>query len=133
LVEAYEVYDLYRVLEWMRFGADDRLVAGDDDRMRRLDPELKPKRREPRQVIPPSPAAVRVPDKLVLRGILGSGTRRLALINDATLAAGEEGRAHLGAQEIRLKCVEIRDDAVVVQVDGGDRQELRLSTDGKDR
>jgi len=126
LAKAYELYDLFRVLEWMRFGADDRLVAGDDDRLRRLDPNLQPQRGEPRQVIPPASAPVRVPDKLVLRGVLGSGARRLALINDATLAAGEEGPAHLGARKIRLKCVEIRDNAVVVQVDGGDRQELRL-------
>lgn len=133
LVNAYELYDLYRVLEWMKYGADDRLVAGDDDGLRRLDPDLQPQPSEPRQVIPPSPAASRAPDSLVLRGILGTGARRLALINDATLAAGEEARAHVGAREIRLKCLEIRDEAVVVQVDGGARQELRLTAEGKDR
>jgi hypothetical protein len=133
LAEAYQLYDLHRILEWMRFGADDRLVAGDDDRLRRLDPELKPQPTEPRQVIPPSPAVVKAPEELVLRGILGTGVRRLALINDATLAAGEEALAHLGAREIRLRCVEIGDDAVVVQVNGGDPQQLRLSPDEADR
>ena len=126
-LEADRVYDMFRILEWVRFGADDRLVAGDTDRVRRLDERLKPVRREPEQVIPPGPAPVRGPDKLVLRSLLGAGNRRLALINNVTLAVGEEGRAHVGTNVVRLRCLELGDDWAVVQIQGSEeRPVLRL-------
>jgi hypothetical protein len=55
-----------------------------------------------------------------LRSIVGTGPRRLALINNATLATGESGKAHLGTNLIVLKCVEIGDDWVVVEVGVGE-------------
>lgn len=128
-IEGRRLYDLYRLLEWMQYGADDRLVAGDDDRFRRLNPNLRQLPAAPRQVIPPAPAPVRAPEKLVLRGILGSGSGRLALINDATLAAGETGRVHLGTRTVRIHCLEIKADRVVVQLEDEAEQELLLPAD----
>lgn len=120
-LEADRVYDMFRILEWMRFGTEDRLVAGDTDRVRRLDERLRSERGEPRQVIPPAPAVARGPDRLVLRTILGSGNRRLALINNATLAVGEEGRALVGTNFVLLRCVAMGEDWVEVKVDHADQ------------
>jgi hypothetical protein len=64
---------------------------------------------------------------LILRTILGTGNRRLALINNVTLAAGEEGRARVGTNLVRLKCVDMGDDWVVLEVEGATgHQVLRL-------
>ena len=126
-LEVDRVYDMFRILEWVRFGADDRLVAGDIERVRRLDERLKPVRHAPQQVIPRSLAPVRGPDQLLLRTILGTGNRRLALINNVTLAKGEEGRARVGTNMVRLKCVDMGDDWVVLEVEGtAGHQVLRL-------
>ena len=127
LIEADRSYELFRILEWIKFGADDHLIAGDPDRVRRLDEKLQPVNRQPTRVIPPPPAPVQAPEELILRSLVGTGNRRLALINDATLAVGEEGRVHVGASVVRVRCLEIREDAVVVQVEGEPaKRELKL-------
>jgi hypothetical protein len=123
-LEADRVYDMFRLLEWVRFGEEDRLVAGDTDRVRRLDERLRSVRREPRQVIPPASAVVRGPESLVLRTILGSGKRRLALINNATLAVGEEGRVLVGTNLVRLRCVDMGEDWVAVEVEHAGQPEI---------
>lgn len=123
-LEADRVYDMFRLLEWVRFGSEDRLVAGDTDRVRRLDERLRSVRREPRQVIPPAQALARGPDRLVLRTILGSGNRRLALINNATLAVGEEGRVRVGTNLVRLRCVDMGEDWVAVEVEHAAQPEI---------
>jgi thiol-disulfide isomerase/thioredoxin len=65
--------------------------------------------------------------ELTLKSISGAGTKKLALINNQTLAAGESAKVRLGAGEIKLRCEEIRDKSVVVTVDGKpERKELRL-------
>jgi hypothetical protein len=126
LMEARQNYELFRVLEWLKYGAQDHLIAGDPDAVRRLDPKLQPVVSQV-QVIPPPPAAVQAPDELTLKAIVGQGNRRLALINNATLAAGEEGRVQVGSAVLRVRCLEIRSDSVVIQVgDEPEKQELRL-------
>jgi hypothetical protein len=65
---------------------------------------------------------------LSLKSISGSGTKRLALINNQTLAAGESGKVRLGAGEVKVRCEEIREKSVIVTVDGKkERRELRLA------
>jgi hypothetical protein len=62
---------------------------------------------------------------LILQGISGSGDRRLAIVNGRTLAEGEETEISVGATRIRFRCVEIKADAVVIEM-GDNRRELRL-------
>jgi hypothetical protein len=73
------------------------------------------------------PAASKAAGQLRLKGISGSRAGRLALINNRTFAAGETGEVRTGEGRVHLRCVEIRDDAVVVLL-GGESQnrELRL-------
>lgn len=69
----------------------------------------------------PKPVSV----SLVLKGISNNGSKRFALINDKTFESGEEREVPFGDSKMRVLCVEIREDSVLVEV-GGSRQELRL-------
>lgn len=53
-----------------------------------------------------------------LKGISGPPTRRLALINDQTLAVGETAGVKVGAQKVKVTCLEIRDRSVLVLLPG---------------
>ena len=64
--------------------------------------------------------------ELTLKSISGTGAKRLALINNATLTAGEIGKVRLGAGEVKIRCDEIREDSVVVTVEGKGKRELRI-------
>jgi len=65
--------------------------------------------------------------ELTLKSISGAGSKRLALINNQTLALGESGKVRLGDAEVKVRVEEIRDKSVVVTVDGKPaRKELRL-------
>lgn len=63
----------------------------------------------------PSPAA---PATLVLRGVIGGGRSRLALINDRSFALNEEAAVRVGPGKWTIRCQEIRDDAALVSVNG---------------
>lgn len=63
--------------------------------------------------------------ELRLKGIFGQVGSRLAIINDKTLAAGEEGDVLCQGARVRIRCLEIHEDFVVVQA-GNDRRELHL-------
>jgi type II secretory pathway component PulC len=65
------------------------------------------------------------PVSLVLKGIAHSGKDRYALINDKTFKAGEEGEVVMNNSRVRVHCLEIMEDSVVVEVNGT-RQELRM-------
>jgi hypothetical protein len=55
---------------------------------------------------------------LVLKGISGSASHRLAIINDHTFASGDENEVLTAAGRIRVRCLEIRDDTAVVTILG---------------
>jgi len=65
---------------------------------------------------------------LVLKGLAGPKNNRLALLNNKTLGVGESALLKLGDHEVRVKCVEIRQDSIMVSVDGGEPKEVRLRT-----
>ncbi len=72
-----------------------------------------------------------LPPGLILRGLSGTKEKRLALINNYTLAVGEEADIKLDAQTtVRLRCLEIRERSVLVTFDGlAEPKELRLRRD----
>jgi hypothetical protein len=55
---------------------------------------------------------------IVLKSISGPSTRRLALINNQTLGTGEAGKVKAGQKTVTVKCLEIKDRSVVVQIEG---------------
>ena len=68
-------------------------------------------------------------DLLELKGVSGSADRRLAMISaggiNRTLAVGEEAEYRTANGHLRVRCVDIKGESVVVEVDG-ERRELRL-------
>jgi hypothetical protein len=62
---------------------------------------------------------------LHLKGFSGTPQQPLAIINNKTFAAGEEGDLNLASGRVHLRCVEIKSDSVVIEI-GGERRELRL-------
>lgn len=60
-----------------------------------------------------------------LKAISTSGGRRVASINNRPFETNEEGELAFGSARIRIRCVEIRDDSVLIEVDG-QPHELRL-------
>ena len=69
-----------------------------------------------------------VPKTLTLKGISGTSQHRFALINDRTFEAMEKGRVRFADTNIAIRCLEIRDNSVVIQADGsGEKRELFIS------
>jgi hypothetical protein len=62
---------------------------------------------------------------LVLNGLSGTAGHRLAMINGHTMAEGEAAEVSTASGRIRVRCVEIKAESVVVEV-GNERRELRL-------
>jgi hypothetical protein len=65
--------------------------------------------------------------QLVLKGITGPANRRLALINNQPIAAGETAFVKIGTGQVRIHCWEIGANHAVISVEGEpERKELRL-------
>jgi hypothetical protein len=92
---------------------------------------------------PAPPPTVAVADKpreapvLVLKGVVGGATHRLAVIGSSTvigstiLETGEDGNVHLSSGVIHITCVEIGEDYAVIKVDGeAQPKRLELSKKG---
>ena len=66
-------------------------------------------------------------NSFVLKGISGRPGRRLALLNNRTVAVGETTDLKLNNQIFRVRCVEIREKSVLLQVDGSsESKEIHL-------
>jgi hypothetical protein len=62
-----------------------------------------------------------------LKGISGSKTNRVALINNRTFAVGDLVKIKLAERMIAVRCLEIRDKSVIVSVGGLTKwKEIRL-------
>ena len=66
---------------------------------------------------------------LVLMGISGTVGKPLAIINGYTLENGELRDVTTSSGRLKIRCVEIRKDTVLIEViDTGERRELRLKS-----
>jgi sRNA-binding protein len=69
-----------------------------------------------------------VPEKLALRGISWSKNKRLALVNNQSFEPGESGKVRLGTTNVTIRCLEVRENSVRIQVlDSGEEIELSLN------
>jgi len=73
----------------------------------------------------PTPTPTPAPVTLALKGVSGTEAKRYALINDKTFEAGEEREIQVGTNRVRVRCIEIREDAVLIEANGT-QQLLRL-------
>ena len=79
------------------------------------------------QPITPTKQPLSVTAELKLNGISGSPEHRLAIINNRTFEIGEEGDVISGSDRVRIRCLEVKPESVIIQfVAGGLRREIHL-------
>ena len=92
------------------------------------DPFFPKSTRRPKILVTPTnvePQRATVPDHVMLKGISFTSGKKLAIINDRTLAEGEEFTLKGNGQPVKVKCVEIKEKSVIVGV-GSATKELAL-------
>lgn len=115
---AEKEYSFYKLVRWITDGVDSWI---DGDKLQRVlvwrdgSQEAEEPAATVNWVQAKAPPA---PQKLLLKGLSGAGARRFALINDATLGMGEEGKVRIGASNVIVRCISIQDNSVRVQVRG---------------
>lgn len=129
-VKAEEHYNFYLVTKWAIGGEDTSLSVANITRLLALrsDPDAAAA-----AFAWPPPAAVRAnaPTNLVLKNISGTAKRRFAMINGATLGVNESAKVPLGAGKVSVRCLEIKDGSVIIQIsDETEPQELFLPDKG---
>jgi hypothetical protein len=82
------------------------------------DPFFPQSRRRARVQAPADVAAPPPPPQLFLKGISRGKERRLAVINNITVAEGEKIQLHVNAQTVVLHCLEVRERSVLVSLEG---------------
>ncbi len=130
LVKGEAVYNFYYVTRWVLKGEDSRVEALKLERLLAL---RSGNRGIDSPFTWPPPSAVRTmaPTNLVLKNISGTPKRRFAMINGVTLAANDLAKVPLGATNTSLRCLEIKDASVIIQVSGDNEpQELFLPATG---
>jgi hypothetical protein len=114
-IAAERTYGINDVLDWMKWGRDAELDADTPERIRAVDiPRVKAN--PATNVFNYTMAAPAVPETLVLKGISGGKNNALALINDQSLAAGESEKIRVGKTNVLVRCLEIRNDSVRIQI-----------------
>lgn len=124
-IQADHDYTFYRVMKWVMAGVDPkfmpmntaRVLALAEDPLATANTFAWP---------PPSAVAPPGPDTLVLKSISGTAKRRFALINGTTLGVNESAKVRLGTSNVVVKCLEIRDASVLIQL-AGDVNHTELS------
>jgi protein disulfide-isomerase len=82
-------------------------------------PEPKPEKpRKPVTWTPPPPTVPIHYGPLALKSISGTKDRRVVLINNATMMAGETAKVRAEDREVVVCCKEIREDSVMITCDG---------------
>jgi hypothetical protein len=121
LINAEQDYQLYQVVKWLKRGVDDRIALTNTARLLVLEDQ-------PALTLSWATAvSTRVPAQLTLKGISGSGQRRFALVNDRTLEKNEQARIRVGNSNLTVRCLEIRDASVILQLNGSaEKTELFL-------
>jgi hypothetical protein len=118
LVETEKNYGFNRILEWMKNGQDLQLSDVDLDRIRLTD---APANSEPITAASPQafvPFKTKIPDTLMLKGIMGSGAKKLALINNQTFSVSETAKVKIGTTNVSVQVLEIRDGSVLIRTNG---------------
>jgi hypothetical protein len=128
-VEAKKRYELQTILDWLKHGKEPSIDAQDIDQVRRV---TKPTRTRPKLWVnyaAPTDSTRKPtgPTELQLKGILGNGTRRMAMISGKSFMVGEKGNVLLGATSTGIRCLEIGANFVRVELVGtGEIQKLTL-------
>lgn len=117
LVAAEKEYSFYKIVRWMTDGVDSWVDVEKMPRLLALRDGTKEE--EPPVILNWAPVQrTQAPQNLILKGLSGTGNHRFALINDATLAANEEGKVRVGTSNLIVRCLLINSNSVTIQVRG---------------
>ncbi|MDB6111935.1 MAG: hypothetical protein JWR69_3685 [Pedosphaera sp.] len=126
-IEAERTQGLNDILDWMRWGVNSRLKAGNLRDIRNVEmprPKSEPSAKFQAYVEQPTPVA----DTLLLKGISSIKSRPLALINNQSFAAGETARVRVGTSNVVVRCIAVGERSVRIEMVGsGKETELFLS------
>jgi len=125
-IAAEKEYGLNDILDWMRWGVNDRLKAADLGDVRNVEMPTG------KSISPNNTVIYRVtespgPSTLALKGIFSAKNHPLALINNQSLASGESARVRVGTNQVMVKCLSIGARSVRIKiVESGKELELQL-------
>jgi len=130
-IAAEKEHSFYLVMQWVKLGVDPEL---DPEHLERVLVLREQSGGFPAPVADSTPFAfasvpIRTgPTNFVLKGLSGSKARRFALINDGTFMVNEQSKVRLGESNVVVRCLQILDDGVVIQVAGeSEARVLKLS------
>ncbi|HEX5222561.1 MAG TPA: protein DA1 [Verrucomicrobiae bacterium] len=124
---AQSLHGFNAVLDWVKAGESKKLDAADPDGIRATRQSPPTATRAARPAYYSYGPTSAPPSTLTLKNISGGPSRRLAIINDRTLTVGEQARLTLATSNVVVRCLEIRSNSVLVQLEGaGVKQELFL-------
>ena len=125
-IAAEKQFGLNDILDWMRWGVNDRLKAAELGDVRNVEmPGAKPSVAATNVLYATTEAPAS--STLALKGIFSTKTQPLALINNQSLAAGQSGRVRVGTNNVLVQCLSIGAQSVRIKiVDSGKELELRL-------
>ena len=104
------------ILNWIKNGSEPALL---DNRVAKTNTEVANSGGlRPKTTIQARPAAAAEPTSLKLQGLSGTGNRRFALINGEIVAANDEASINVDGETIRFQCLELRDEAALIQILG---------------
>ena len=127
-VEVERCYGLNDIVDWMKHGVDERLEAGQLGRIRAIEaPAARPTQPAPARAVTWKPQPARTYDSLVLKAIFWDPRQPTALVNERTLAPGEEVVLRIGATNVTVRCLQIQKEAVRIRLAAtGEEQTLHL-------
>jgi hypothetical protein len=67
------------------------------------------------------PVVVRIPE-ITLKGITGTVSKRLCILNNRTFEVGETAEMKVSGQSITVKCLEIKTKSAVVTINGIEKE-----------
>jgi hypothetical protein len=125
LLAADSKYGFEAVIDWLKSGDDATLDLGNLERIRAVGGNYVPP--APVAVAAIIPAAVApikspAPSTLELKSISGTDQHRFAMINNATFETMEHGKVRVGQTNVSVRCLEIRNDSVMIQIDGSNEK-----------
>jgi hypothetical protein len=126
-IEAEQRFGFNDVVDWVRYGEDGKLRAGQVERVRNV--KMPVVARAAPVLWTNSVALAKQPDSdcLVLKSVSLGGKSPLAQINNCLLGVGETGKVTLATTNLLIRCKAIRADAVLIEAVGsGQTQELRF-------
>src|ERR1700722_4072385 len=97
------------VLNWVKNGTTETFDDG----------ENLPRNISPTPAAPVFAAPQSLPEKLKFNGMMAIGNDRDAIINGVPFAAGDQKRVKLRDKTVMVRCREIRDGEVVLELNGG--------------